>query len=238
MSITKGQLIIRCLKHLGEYDPVYVDDGNDNRVLYDDSEEISAKEEYADRVLPIIESINRAFHRLGQLKKLPSKSYVVNYDQNRVGNTITLTDDSTNNFYVNKISYIKNVLKKDQHGNVETNTSYFIDGDIIILPQLCSGESYTIIYQPVYEDISVDTLDTSTIDYPEYVLQCIPYYVKADVYQEDNASISVLERNTFEAYASQIPSRNETIIRDPMDVYGIIEAKDSDKGWKDFFKGR
>lgn len=238
MPITKGQLIIRCLKHLGEYDPVYVEDENDNRILYDDSQEISGKEEYADRVLPIIESINRAFHRLGQLKKLPSKTYVVNYDVNRKGNTITLMDDATNNFYISKISNIKNVLKKDRDGNVETNTSYFVDGNIIILPQLNYGESYTIIYQPTYEDISVDTLDTSIIDYPEYVLQCIPYYVKADVYQEDNASISVLERNTFEAYASQIPSRNETIIRDPMDVYGIIAAKDDNKGWKDFFKGR
>ena len=222
MSITKGQLIIRCLKHLGEYDPVYTEDENDNRVLYDDSQEISAKEEYADRVLPIVESINRAFHRLEQLRKLPSKSYVVNYDNNRLGNTINLTDDETNNFYINKISYIKNVLKKDQYGNVETNTSYFIDGDILILPQLNRGESYTIIYQQIYEDINIGTLDTSVIDYPEYVLQCIPYFVKADVYQEDNASIAVLERNTFEAYASQIPSRDESVIREPLDVYGII----------------
>lgn len=217
MSITKGQLIIRCLKHLGDYDPEYVDGDNDNRQLYDDSQEISGKEEYADRVLPITESINRAFHRLEQLNKLPSKSYEISYSNTMRGNTITLDTSITQ-----EIVFIKNVLLEDQYGNIRTDISYFVDGDIVKLPRLFQGQKYTIIYQPKYVDISIDTDDTTIIDYPEYVLQCIPYFVKADVFQEDNAELSVLERNTFEAYANQIPTRNYSINRDPVDVYGII----------------
>lgn len=216
MSITKGQLIIRCLKHLGEYDPVYGEDENDNRVMIDDSFEISAKEEYADRVLPIIESINRAFHRLGQMKKLPTTKYEITYDSTVTSNTIKVPSSVSE-----QIMEIKKLLLTDQYGNVYTDIPYYFEGDLVILPNLHYGEKYTLIYQPRYVDINVDTDDTSTIDYPDYVIQCIPYFVKADLYEEDDARISNLERNTFEAYASQISTRNESQ-GDPIDVYGII----------------
>ena len=202
--MTKGQLIVECLKLLNENNGEKIDDTI-----------VSSLPEYSERTSVIVPSINRALHRLSELKKLPVENYEIKYS-NTVRGNITVPVEITKN-----ILRISNVLLEDEYNNIETNVSYFVDGEIMILPELYNRQKYTIIYEPVVKELTDNDDDLEEIQYPKYVTQCIPYFVKADLFEEDSPELANLARNIFESYASQIPTKNKSVLRGVKDVYGL-----------------
>lgn len=207
--MTKGQLIVKCLKLLNENNGEKIDD-----------KIVSELPEYSDRTTLIIPSINRALYKISDAKKLPGKTYEVTYiDQVNQGNTNkNIKVDST---IVNDMTFITNIVLQDMYGNIYTNVSYFIDGDTCILPPLSSGQKYTIFYKPKVVEISEDAPDISVLDYPDYILNPIPYFVKGELFEEDDPNLAVFSRNVFERLINEIPSKTESVMRGVVDVYGL-----------------
>ena len=204
--MTKGELIVKCLKLLNENDGEQID-----------PEVVSEDDAYLERTVNIIPSINRALNRLAEMRKLPVKKIQVNYDEKLKNKTITIPEEQTTD-----ILYIAAVYLFDEEiGLMDTNTSFILQGDTLILPHLNFEEHYTVFYYPKATHLKEDDLDTKEIEYPDYILDCIPYFVKADLYEEDNPNLAAFSRNLFESYANAIPTRNISTMRGVKDVYGL-----------------
>ncbi len=209
MAITKGQLIVNCIKLLAE-----------NMGSSIDASIVSSLDEYKDRTTIIVQSINRAFHRLEALKKLPNLKKTIEYKQEALNYTIDFNDDEYND-----ILFIKSIVYVNKHSEYIDFTNYYLNEGLLVLPKIQSGEKYIITYQPKFIDIqetdNYKYFDTDIINYPERITSIIPYYVKAELTEEDNAQLAVLAMNRFETYANQLPSerfQNKKII----DVYGLF----------------
>lgn len=207
--MTRGQLISNCIKLM-----------NDNVGEAIDDSDVSSNDNYLERTTVIVPSINRAFLRLAQLKKLPVKNFKIYYDKEN-----KLTSISVKEELMKDVFSIKNVYLQDRYGNIRTNISYFFQENILILPNIPEGCVYTIFYNPnpivlqePKEDEPVDTID---LEYPDEILNVIPYFVKADLYEEDDPQLAMYSRNLFESYASQLPTRDNSIIRGAVDVYNL-----------------
>lgn len=218
----KGQLIVNCLKLL-----------NDNNGEDIDYETVSELPEYKERTTVIIPSINRALQRLAQLKKIPLVTLTVKYnvkthkleikdglldpiekdvDPNKYG---SIEIDGSNILMINTVRFF------DRHMNPYTNINYFMNGDKVILPPLGNEEQYIIEYRPILKDIKEDDLDIMDLNYPDYILDLVPYYVKGDLFEEDDPQLAILANNKFEALASQIPTRDRTVLHGVQDVYNL-----------------
>ena len=204
--MTKGDLIVKCLKLLNENDGEQID-----------PLVVSELSEYKERTVNIVPSINRALNRLAEMKKLPVKKFTINYLKENKNKSITVEEEITKD-----ILSIANIFSfNEDYGLTDTNVSYFFEGDVLILPNLTYDEHYTVFYNPKPVYLTEADLDTKEIEYPNYIIDCIPYFVKADLYEEDDPNLAVLARNLFESYANQIPTRNISTMRGIKDVYNV-----------------
>lgn len=73
---------------------------------------------------------------------------------------------------------------------METNT-------IIVLPK--KDGNYSIIYAPIIPRVAAGTDDTIDIDLPDKIACLIPYFIKGDLYTEDEPGVAAEARNLFEA---------------------------------------
>jgi hypothetical protein len=204
--MTKGELMSNCLKLLNE------NDGEEIKASM-----VSSLDEYKERTTVMIPSINRALNRLAVMKKLPGKTATIKYDANQKSKTIEVSGE-----LIKDLLYVSNVVLFDKdYGMMETNVGYFLDEETFILPPLNFDEWYKIFYYPQSIQLKDTDADTMELPYSDYILNCIPYFVKADLYEEDNPNVALLSRNLFEQYAEAIPTRNLSVMRGTRDVYNL-----------------
>ncbi len=186
--MTKGELISACIK-----------------LMFDNNEQIdtsivSDDETYQDRTNNIIESINRAIIRLNQLNKLPFGFKSIDSSKNGENViTIALDDD-----YIELINIYKYKLNSFDLNPV-TNVLY-LPFNTVCLPNLNENYVYYLYYKKAPLKLSYSDSDEMEIPLPDYITSIIPYFVKGDLYEEDNANMALLARNMFESYANDLPN--------------------------------
>lgn len=191
--MTKGELISACIK-----------------LMFDNNEQIdtsivSDDETYQDRTNNIIESINRAIIRLNQLNKLPFGFKSIDSSKNGENViTIPLDDD-----YIELINIYKYKLNSFDLNPV-TNVLY-LPFNTICLPNLNENYVYYLYYKKSPLKLSYSDSDEMEISLPDYITSIIPYFVKGDLYEEDNANMALLARNMFESYANDLPNPIDAI---------------------------
>jgi hypothetical protein len=67
-------------------------------------------------------------------------------------------------------------------------------------------ESFSIEYTPIVPLITVSSDDNLKIDIPETLARIIPYYVKADLYEQDEPELAATARNIFESALTEYVS--------------------------------
>lgn len=191
--MTKGELISACIK-----------------LMFDNNEQIdtsivSDDETYQDRTNNIIESINRAIIRLNQLNKLPFGFKSIDSSENGENViTIALDDD-----YIELINIYKYKLNSFDLNPV-TNVLY-LPFNTICLPNLKENYVYYLYYKKTPLKLSYLDSDERELSLPDYITSIIPYFVKGDLYEEDNANMALLARNMFESYANDLPNPIDAI---------------------------
>lgn len=192
--MTKGELIVACIKVMFD---------NDTEML--DPETISDNPEYQSRTANIIESINRGFDEIAKNRKLPKKTFVLDNDIGDKGDYYTRYNlnaliEEKDVLYISHIAY-ENAY--DYNPNVEVR----LEGEnILVLPNIKHGK-YIVNYYPKYtKHLSYDDPDTKEIeDIPGEALRVLPYFVKAELYEDDDPEKAVLARNIFHQYLRSIP---------------------------------
>ncbi len=207
--MTKGELITACIKLMFDNDDVVIDNTT-----------VSAESDYASRTVNIIESINRAIHRLSLLKKLPSQVFYITEETKYVSKNTHLTRYSFEDLMTDYSRYEK-ISKEDAFGNYNSNISVRFEGQYIVLPTLRKNEQYIVDYQAIPFVLSYEDEDIVEIPYADNIVSIIPYYVKADLYEEDNPNIADYSRNLFEQYAMALPSNDNNQIREIQSYYSL-----------------
>lgn len=207
--MTKGQLITACVKLMYDNDDVQID-----------PDTVSSESDYASRTVNIIESINRAFIRLSLLKKLPFKVFYIDENTESINKNKTFTRYNLSSL-IDDYSQYERISKESALGEYNGNVSVRFEGENIVLPTLKLNEQYIVDYQPELFRLTEEDLDTKEIPYSEKILSIVPYFVKADLYEEDNPNIADYSRNLFEQYAMALPSNDNNQIREIQSYYNL-----------------
>ena len=82
-----------------------------------------------------------------------------------------------------------------------------------LLPPLNSGEAYIFVYRP---KVKIDVItDEDEVPLPDELARIIPYWVKGEVYQDDEPNIAADAKNQFEqfliAYARENTNRQSSV---------------------------
>lgn len=193
---TKGELIVACLKQM------FVNDG---QLL--DTETISQNTEYSSYTVNIIESINRAINEIAKADRLPKKSFdLTKYDGNK-GTYLTRYDLT---LYASDLYKIKKVVYETEDMQIPNVSIRFDSENILVLPTITDGK-YIITYSPSYSNrLTYLDIDTKEIGIPEDLIDIIPYFVKGELFQEEDTDKALLSMNQFFAFLGNQPTKTET----------------------------
>lgn len=205
--MTKGELIVACIKLM-----------YDNNTEQIDTLAISSNPNYTERTANIVESINRALYRILELGKIPKKTFIINDETTVISENVFYKRYELSTL-IEDYLFINSVSKQDIKGNYNANVSVRIEGTSTLVLPLEAGTVYIINYTPQIKEIDYMQSDTEVIDYPNYILSKIPYFVKADLYEEENPSMAHASRNIFENYIYQLPTNKESEIKETQNVY-------------------
>jgi hypothetical protein len=162
------------------------------------------------------ESINRCFDRILEDKIAPEvivelDDYTTTTDDDYLYTTMDLTQIT--DFY--KLDRVIYTYKNFYDGNCE----FLIEGDDLRLPYKENG-TYKLVYTKTMPYIDDTITDQDTVDLPPALLRLIPYYIKGELFEEDDANLAAASMNVFEARLMTIKknkTQNQTKVAD---VYG------------------
>lgn len=161
-------------------------------------------ENYGSYLVNMPGAINRCFSVLEERRVLPVKSYTLLPSQGLAsGSFIRFNlDEIIDDFF--DIDRLVCERENDYDGNAE----FRMEGNTIVLP-LIDDETYTVIYYPSIERITSETEDDIELKIPNKIAAHIPYFIKGDLYRDDEPDEANEARNWFEAAVQSILNTRE-----------------------------
>lgn len=215
--MTKGELIAACIKSMYR--------NADNQL---DPETISEQDEYFEITANVIECINRGLTRIYDAKKLPKKVFYITKDTEEILDLEIPKSEIYSRYDVSKIindlGRIENIsLENDQLEVYNANISYHVEGsNILVLPKLKHlKDHYIINYTPKVKRMAYYQPDTEELPYDDEIYDKLIYFVKSELYEEENANVAAYARNIFEQYLTEQDNDTVSVIRNVKDVYGM-----------------
>lgn len=104
-------------------------------------------------------------------------------------------------FDVSKITdlfRIDRITVEYANGEYDGNASFELEGTDLLVRHNPSA-SYSILYYPTIKTVNEDVLDTEEFWIPDNIARIIPYFIKGDLYQEEEPELAADARNLFEA---------------------------------------
>lgn len=93
---------------------------------------------------------------------------------------------------------IDRVICTFDNGFINENAEFTLAGDLITLPVL-KGVTFSIVYFPKVKNIDADTSDTDELELEDKFARIIPYFIKGELYQEEEPGLAADATNRFEA---------------------------------------
>lgn len=156
-------------------------------------------ENYGSYLVNMPGAINRCFSVLEERRVLPIKSYTLSSSQGLASgsfirfNLEELIDDY---FDIDRLVCEK---EKSYDGNVD----FRMEGNVLVLP-LIDDEVYTVMYYPALERVNSETDNETELKIPNKIAAHIPYFIKGDLYRDDEPDEANESRNWFEAAIQSI----------------------------------
>jgi len=167
-------------------------------IAVSDIENIKGDAKYGSYLVNMPGSINRAFNRIEQKGVLRSKT--ASLENGAEGDYYTRYDlDEISDFYS-----LERIVYENADGGYKGNIGFRIEGSEILLPNIKEGESYRLIYKPKIERVTGITDDEAEIGLPDDIAGLIPYFIKSELFEEDEPALSAQARNVFEASLNTI----------------------------------
>lgn len=201
--MTIGEIKIEALKIM------FIDD---EELYIDNMSEYYKNERYAGFLRKMTGSINRCLSDIEMKKAMPSHTYIVPYELSR---TPIIRLHIPNLYSVERIVYEnhgtgeydgdcsfytegKTIVIFNNHGTDKNADSGFNFDDLgKVSSNDCSGH-YMVVYKPKTIRLKPENKDDEDIYLPENIASLIPYYIKGDLYREDQPNEAGEARNWYE----------------------------------------
>ncbi len=151
-------------------------------------------------------------------------------------NTLELTKTTSSGIKKRYFHKIKEVYATDDSGNiVQTNVSYYVIGNKVVIKNFKNDLNYHIIYHPTINELndytttfnnSVWDIELNDLGVPDEMAINIKFLVYSDMKLEENPSVANINKNYFESYLQEMQTtqvfnvQSEVITNDWSDVYG------------------
>ena len=192
--MTLAELKIECLRIIF---------ANADEILYPENLfEYETSEQYGDYLANMTGAINRCFSTLENKRVLPVKAFTLSASSVVASRRIRVdTKQMASDFFdVDRIIGESEYMYK---GNV----NYWMEGDILVIEN--DNLDYTVLYYPSLPRIKSTTSGDMEIPVPDNIAAYIPYYVKGDIYREDEPNEAAEARNWFEQAISELEGKKE-----------------------------
>lgn len=136
-------------------------------------------------------SINRCFAVIEEKRVLPTKSYKVE-DIDTSGFFARFSLSSIPDFF--DLVRISCESRRGYNGSVE----YQREGDDILLFDYDDEAIYRVMYKPSVARVASYTNEHTDVGIPDKIASFIPYYIKGDLFREDEPNEASEARNWFE----------------------------------------
>ena len=158
-------------------------------------------------------AITRALNRIKTAGAVPQKSYsadalaenkrIAKYDLNAL---------------ISDFSKLRRVIIESAVGYCG-NYPYTFEGVYVVLFGLRIGQTVTFIYDPKMPVITTLTPDSTEIPLPDELAALLPYFVKADVYEQDEPELATQARNIFELMLAEYIPQEQNVESEIASVY-------------------
>ena len=160
----------------------------------DDLQELKTDENYGRYLSSMPGAINRCFSRIENSNATPLKKVTLQKSSGTVANGRIRFDLSSLFSDFGRVDRIIYETKYDYNGNCD----YIMETDSIIILEE-KDEDYILIYSPMLARITNSTDDNTEIQLSDKVACLIPYFIKGDLFREDEPIEASEARNLFEA---------------------------------------
>ena len=175
--------------------------------------DLYADENYTDYLSQMPPAITRALNRIKTAGAVPQKSYsadalaenkrIAKYDLNAL---------------ISDFSKLRRVIIESAVGYCG-NYPYTFEGVYVVLFGLRIGQTVTFIYDPKMPVITTLTPDSTEIPLPDELAALLPYFVKADVYEQDEPELATQARNIFELMLAEYIPQEQNVESEIASVY-------------------
>lgn len=150
-------------------------------------------------------AINRCFSRLEDLMVLPSRSARLDRADASVTPAFLRFDLSAllPDFYD-----VDRVILENEDGVYNGNCEFMREGNVIVLGN-DEDAVYTLLYKPSIKRLSQHADNSQELPLPEGIASLIPYFIKGDLFREDEPAEAAEARNWFESQIQTYVLRSE-----------------------------
>lgn len=91
--------------------------------------------------------------------------------------------------------------------NAQQYDCYYVNGEAKFFngtewEKIDEEDTFTFVYNPIFPAFTVNSDNNSEVNIPEVLVNAIPYFVKGELYEQDEPEIAATSRNIFESMIS------------------------------------
>lgn len=164
--------------------------------------ELYQNPQYAPYLAGMEMSINRAVARMQTLGLLPPVRVVL-------ANPVVTGSVATFNLGgIEDFMAVERVMVQTQDAYIAHAYSWE-GGTTLVVPLFSPDETYVLLYRPYLRPLDSLSSDEEELAVPDALARLIPFYVKSELYEEDDASASERARHYFEVGLQQWAAQQE-----------------------------
>ena len=111
-------------------------------------------------------------------------------------------------------------LARYSEDSVFGNVAFERQGEKIVIPDYDINSTYVLIYKPKIKRLSFGVNDFEELDVPENVASFIPFYIKGELFRDEEPNEAGEARNWFEAAMAELMTRQDGEQRSVETVFG------------------
>ncbi len=163
-------------------------------------------------------SINRCLSELEGRGVLPSESVELTEEHLKPAGAFFVRVDLNG---IAGLVELERVVRVSAGGEYDGNYPYSREGRSIILPSPAKGDVYRLLYKSRLERVSNYTDNETVLTLPEHIAAIIPYYIKGELFREDEPSEAAEARNLFEQMLLSFSEPEEGVVDEVETVYSV-----------------
>ena len=171
-------------------------------ITVDNIEQYKIDEQYKVYLNSMNGSINRCLADIERKRVLQPKTYALNISDAATANESFVKFNLSE--LIQDYNEVDRVIYETAWGEYNGNTAYKQEGNILVLPLIDDGEYYTVCYRPKIPRVSASTEETAELPIPDEIAAVVPYYIKGDLFREDEPREASEARNWYESAMEQL----------------------------------